>query len=502
MQRATINNLFLIDRNSFKVLADLHTSIGQGEFYQQIANKLIRGVYTREAINRLGDKLTALAHQAYTFRQRDVVEQASQMLMNLPLSREYRSIGRYYHSFILSLEGRTDEARTLLEKLEVEVPCWYRGRIIMSLAGLEFDNGDFQSALPLYIEVGHAATAKGMHDLFTLTETQRQIAVLKSVSGDHNGAVAHLEKIYALARTVGSQHPAVWYAYRNSLAVELGEVGRIEEAQYMIKPLLQSPFAPAFPEWIETGDELTLKSRKASRSFIAIGSALLTIETVSDDSFSASTIADAERRPEPPAVEPSSCAPTPTSTADPIEHSQQPVPTDSDLAAPITATTEAETDHRPETAGLILFPHKLQSVPPPTNPDAVTPDELAQMTTAQKRGMLSALIHDHHTPDQDYVKMLEAVGLVKIDQGPKEIDLESDSYLSRMVIHWCGAIDCEQIAAVMSALRDCNDDLRRNNIINKIISFAFRESLQHFESENDWRKRVEARLKPLPTPRD
>lgn len=83
-----------------------------------------------------------------------------------------------------------------------------------------------------------------------------------------------------------------------------------------------------------------------------------------------------------------------------------------------------------------------------------------------------------YTPDQHYDKMLDAVGLVKPDQGPKEIDLESDSYLSRLVIHWCGAIDCEWIVAVISALRDCQDDLRRNNIINRFISFAFRESLR------------------------
>lgn len=164
MQRANINNLFLIDRNSSKVLADLHRSIRQGEFYQQIADGLIRGVYKREAINRLGDNLTALAHHANTIRQTDVVEQASQMLMNLPLPREYRSIGRYYHSFNLRREGRTADARTLLVNIEAEVPCWYRGRVIMSLAGLEFDNGDFQSALRLYIEAGRAAYDKNWHD--------------------------------------------------------------------------------------------------------------------------------------------------------------------------------------------------------------------------------------------------------------------------------------------------------------------------------------------------
>lgn len=477
MQTATINNLFLTDHSSFKVLAGLQTASRQGAFYQQIANELIKGVYTKEVINRLGDKLTTLAHHAYTIRWMDAVDQVSHMLMNLPMPREYRRIGRYYHSFNLRREGQVVEARSLLEKIEIEVPWWYRGRIIMSLAGLEFDNSDPQSALPLYIEAGRAASQRHQRDLFTTVHTQKMIAVLKGINGDNLGALADLERLLPLARLAGSLYPPLYYDFLNSLAVEMMEVGRLEEAQNVSRIVLVSPYVSAYPEWVETGKESEIKSYKASRSFVATGSALPTTKIVSDDLFSTETIADADRTPEPAAIEPPSCA-------------------------PINASTEPESDHRTETAGLILFPHKLQSVPPPTNPDAITPDELAQMTTAQKRGMLSALIHDHNTPDQHYDKMLDAVGLVKTDQGPNEIDLESDSYLSRLVIHWCGAIDCEWIVPVMSALRDCQDDLRRNNIINRFISFAFRESLQHSESEDEWRKRVEARLKPLPTSRD
>ncbi|HWC76148.1 MAG TPA: hypothetical protein VG778_01735 [Blastocatellia bacterium] len=57
----------------------------------------------------------------------------------------------------------------------------------------------------------------------------------------------------------------------------------------------------------------------------------------------------------------------------------------------------------------------------------------------------------------------------------------------------CG-IAPEQFAAVMSSLRDCDDDLRRKNILDRMITLAFRETSQSIESEDRWRERVEARL--------
>ena len=46
------------------------------------------------------------------------------------------------------------------------------------------------------------------------------------------------------------------FDYLNSLAVELGEVGRKYEARNVIKHVLESPFTIAYPEWLETADDL------------------------------------------------------------------------------------------------------------------------------------------------------------------------------------------------------------------------------------------------------
>ncbi len=235
-----------------------------------MAEELIRELYKKQALGSLTPKLIALAHHAYTFRRMDLVEQAAQVLMNLPLSRDSRSIGRYYHSFTLRREGQVVEARTLLDRLAGEVPYRYTGRVIMSLAGLVFDSGDFSSALPLYMEAGRAAAATERCDLFTLTQVQRQIAVLKSIDGDHMGAVAHLENLGAIARISGSQQPSLWFDYLNSLAVELCAVGRLEEAKNISRIVVASPFASAYPEYRETRDEIELRGWRAPRSVVAL----------------------------------------------------------------------------------------------------------------------------------------------------------------------------------------------------------------------------------------
>jgi hypothetical protein len=139
---------------------------------------------------------------------------------------------------------------------------------MMSLGAIAFDGGDFQSALPLYVEACRVARAGGSRDIFTFTEAQRQIAVLSSLQGDHQSAIARLDCLYRIASASGDQY--LRYACLNSLAVELGEAGRLEEAAGASSLVLASPFAPAYPEWRATFDEIKLKSYRSPRSFVPL----------------------------------------------------------------------------------------------------------------------------------------------------------------------------------------------------------------------------------------
>jgi hypothetical protein len=91
----------------------------------------------------------------------------------------------------------------------------------------------------------------------------RGIAVLKAKEGYHKHALKDLESIYPLARYAP---PHIYFDYLNSLAVELGEAGRKYEARNIIKHVLASPYAFAYPEWRETAEDL----REANRSFALI----------------------------------------------------------------------------------------------------------------------------------------------------------------------------------------------------------------------------------------
>jgi hypothetical protein len=66
-----------------------------------------------------------------------------------------------------------------------------------------------------------------------------------------------------------------------------------------------------------------------------------------------------------------------------------------------------------------------------------------------------------------------------------------------MITHWVnGGVEPDQFAAVMSALRDCEDQLRLTNILDRMISYAFRETSHNIECEDRWRRQVEAQLEP------
>ena len=131
--------------------------------------------------------------------------------------------------------------------------------------------GDLESALKLYVEANRRAQGVGRVDPVTTLFSQKNIAVIKSVQGDHRGALSDLERISSLARAVGSIFPQVYYDYLNSLAVEFAELRRITEAADASRIALASPFAAAYPEWRHTFDEIATKERqRASRSAVAV----------------------------------------------------------------------------------------------------------------------------------------------------------------------------------------------------------------------------------------
>ena len=179
------------------------------------------------------------------------------MLSNLPL-QEYRLKGQYYLAWCGYRCGQ--DTRSDFE-LIVEKSDAFRDKGLISLAGLEIARKDYTTAVKHYEEAIKWAKSPA-----TLITPARSIAIYKSDYGNHKEALSDLEALYPLVRYAD---PIAYFQYLNSLACELGEAGRIEDALKVCQITLASPYLIAYPEWRETGQDLALRGYK-SRSLVPI----------------------------------------------------------------------------------------------------------------------------------------------------------------------------------------------------------------------------------------
>ena len=191
-------------------------------------------------------------------------------MLALPIPDELRNVGLYYQANSLSRQRDFNRARQILESIVEKATPAYRASALQCIGATYFESGKPDEALPFYVAAGKIAADC---DLVTAVESQKMIAVVRSIHGDNKQAFALLEKLFPLVRALGKYYPVTYYDFLNSLAVELGEVGRINEAKAACSIALASPFAPAYPEWTETRDELEAKRTSATPSVVAFSQA-------------------------------------------------------------------------------------------------------------------------------------------------------------------------------------------------------------------------------------
>jgi hypothetical protein len=268
MQRAANN---LIYQTSFsKEFHEVQAQLAHTSFYQQLGLQLISGISSQRRFVDLGEKLVGLAEQAYAFRQLDQLAELTRALQGLPLPRQYQTAARYFRGLELMRRGDLDGAKPVLESIAAEPPHRYSARAIQSLGAVFKIQGDLDTSLKLHIEAGRCAAGKQYNDLLTVLFVRKNIAVLKSMDGDHHGALVDLQHMEPAMKAVGLIHRPVYYDYLNSLAVELGEIGRLEEAARASRIVVSTPFVVAYPEWRETFDEIAIKKRRASHSAVVV----------------------------------------------------------------------------------------------------------------------------------------------------------------------------------------------------------------------------------------
>lgn len=218
--------------------------------------------YHFSSFQALGERIIHEAETAQAFRQIEKLEELGSILSNFPI-QEYRLAGQYYIGWCINRKGH--DARELFEKI-VEKSTTYRPLALIELASGEARKGNFSSGITYYTEA-----IKHSQNPYTVVLAERTIAAIKGDEGNHPQAIKGLERIAPLVRY---SPPVERCQYLNSLAVELGEVGRIEEAQNVCRITLASPFINAYPEWRETWQELALRGYKSRSSVPVIQSFL------------------------------------------------------------------------------------------------------------------------------------------------------------------------------------------------------------------------------------
>ena len=184
---------FISSSSSDNSLA-LQGQTAQHTYYQRlILASLTRSVYTTQGFQLLGRQLESIARHAYLARQMDAVEQASQIMLALPISGQLKTAARHYQALCTKRKGDFDGARRLLERVVEETNSQYRARALQVIGLTHHARGEADAALPFYIAAGKAAADC---DSLTVAESQKMIAVVRSIRGDHKQALDDLERLF------------------------------------------------------------------------------------------------------------------------------------------------------------------------------------------------------------------------------------------------------------------------------------------------------------------
>ena len=144
-----------------------------------------------------------------------------------------------------------------LEKI-IDQTQTYKAQALLSRGTFEYYKQSTDTALYFYNEALKARPNISQYISISLT-----IAIAKSVEGFHKFALKDLERLIPIIKYA---EPKLYYDFLNSYAIELAEVGRKYEARNVIKPVLESPFIIAYPEWRETAEDL----KGPNRSFAVL----------------------------------------------------------------------------------------------------------------------------------------------------------------------------------------------------------------------------------------
>ncbi len=223
-------------------------------FYQELLAGTVN--YTQ-----LANRLIQQGERAHSFRQFDRVGEVGLILSNIPV-RHYQAIGCYFLAVAANSMGNgdQDEAGRLFQLAVDTAPDSYKAKALSSLGAVAIRRNDLDSASDYFQET---IRAEKLGD--ASLQAVRGMSILKSIEGFHKSAIADVEGILPLVRVAPLK---VRLDCLNSYAVELSEVGRLQEAENISSLVIASPLARYYPEWQETLSDV--RSKRKRRSTVTI----------------------------------------------------------------------------------------------------------------------------------------------------------------------------------------------------------------------------------------
>lgn len=393
MEKATTNNLsnnasFLYRPDGLAVRAFSRRALPA-----QVIADLVKSVARTDQIVSLADRLMRLAESALDLHQTAVVEQVSQALFELPLPRRYESFAEYYRVFALRRRGAEAQACAGFERLAETptLPLAFRARALQAIGASLATEGRWDNVSYYYLHACRVATAGG--DLFTQLNARWLMAMdFKSRNGDHAGALNDFETMLPLIRVLAVERPEVYSRYLNSCAVELGELGRYDEALRLADLAVRTPYAKIFPQYHETRAEILEKMHRAS-PFVIGG----------------------VRWPQEPVA-----APEAAEAVTPPVSATAPVAVSNVIAVPFAARSaqSPRNDSPQQPARVIAYSGWQQPAADAADisAESFTPAELRQMSIpAKQKALLTAIFHDDVTHDT-LDRLLACAGKIIPDQ--------------------------------------------------------------------------------------
>ncbi|MFP5262020.1 MAG: hypothetical protein ACLGJB_08960 [Blastocatellia bacterium] len=202
-----------------------------------------------------------IAEIAYGQRNVEILEQAGQHLIRLPL-QQASDAGMYFLAMAARRQGRREEARAMLQQVAASGTPRFVARAIQALGTIEHEENRLDEALHLYVK---AASIASEADSAAFINAQFQFSSIKSLAGDHQHSLDDLEKLWSYVRVVARDYQHIFFAYHNELAYELVQVGKFAVAQQVIQVAINSPLVDKYPEWQETAADI---QQQVSRPFI------------------------------------------------------------------------------------------------------------------------------------------------------------------------------------------------------------------------------------------